>query len=388
MKAPLSLLLALSPTTVAQAQLSQAVQPDPGYLRTLQVAPGDLLLRHVVYDVQQDRITSVTNLPAGAQAIGSSPCYDNSDVYFDGVHPATYIVSDPGTELLAWGIKRCTGASRLRNVTLFYASEARDVSAGGPGGTLQFALYGGTSGFGSTGTELFRRTITGLPSGGGSGNFLTLDFGTDPLPLPNGRIGWGFLQLDGDTGPVRVLAPRGLLGTIDGLDFFSPGPASAETYVGTFNYASSGCSCANMFLQLEEIADDEVAETTVVNGSGANPVLLEEVFPPRVGHFWVERVAVLHPGGQSGGGGGTPPFTVLATTAGLLPAPVATPFGELLVDRGLTLIPPQFEEGTYYRLLPSDLSLVGYEFYTQAAVLPPSSTSIYLTNALRHRIGY
>lgn len=383
MKAPLSLLLALSLSTVAQAQFSQTVQPDPGYLRTLQVAPGELQLRHVVYDVQQDRVLSVTSLPSGSQAFGSSPCYDNSDVFFD-VDLVTYIVSDPGTELVAWGVKRCTGAGRLRNVTLFYVSEAIDASAGGPGGTLQFALYGGTTGFGSPGTELFRRTITGLPSGSVFGNYLTLDFGTEPLPLGNGPIGWGFLQLDGDTGPARVRAPRGLLGTIDGLDFYSPGPASAATYVGTFNYGgATGCHCANMFIQLDEIADDEVAETTVVNGSGVNPVLLEEVFPPRVGHFWVERVDVPQVGGV-----GTPPFTVLATTAGLLPAPVATPFGELLVDRGLTLIPPQFEEGTYYRLLPSDLSLVGYEFYTQAAVLPPSSTSITLTNALRHRIGY
>jgi hypothetical protein len=361
---------------------AQTVQPDPGHLRRVQVPAAERPVLHVVYDVHQDRIRSVTSLPAGAQAIGPTPCYDNSSIYLSD----TYVVSDPGTELLAWGTKRCTGGGRLRSVTLLYLSEAVDVVDGGPGGTLQFALFRGTRGFGTVGSEIFRRTITGLPSGTivTPTTYLTLDFGLEPLPLPNGPIGWSFLQLDGDTGPVLVTAPDAFLGTIDGLDLYSPGPARPASYVGTFNYASINCHCANMFVQLDEIAADEVAETTVVPDSGLNPVILEEVFPPRVGQLWVTRVDVPQPGTI----GPNPPFTVLATTAALRSVPALTPYGEVLVDLTTSLVPNQLDEGTYYRFLAPDLALVGYEFYTQAAVLPPAAPSIFLTNALHHRIGF
>ena len=273
--------LALGTPLTAQHVVQTTGGPQ---MRKVATVEGGRPVLHVRYDVESDRITSIERLTpdsAGTERAGP-PCFDNSDYFL----PDTYVVTDPGQEIVNWGRKNCTGASRLRSVTLLYLSEAVSTTVGGPGGTLQFVLYSGTRGFNQLGTEVFRRTITGLPSGGVTTDppttYLTLDFGANPLPLLDGNIGWGFLQLDGDTGPMLVNAPNAQWGTADAMDVYSPGPARSDTYLGTFNYGAI-CGCASTFLQFEEIANNEVALTTVRNGSGVNPLLLEEIFPPRIG---------------------------------------------------------------------------------------------------------
>jgi len=367
----------------------QVVQPSGGMvLRKLPPSQGPRPVVHVVYDVAHDRIASIETLSPGQANLIAPPCFDNSAIYLDD----TYVVTDPGQELVNWGFKNCPGASRLRSITLLYLSEAQDVAAGGPGGVLQFSLWSGTRGFNRLGTEIFRRTITGLPSGHlvSPTTFLTLDFGANPLPLPDGNIGWGFLQLDGDTGPVLVTAPNVLIGTVDAMDIYSPGPAQAATYLGTFNYGGSGtiCHCANTFIQLDEIANNEVASTTVLNGSGVNPQILEELFPPRIGQLWAVRVDVPNPCPGGTLCSGNPDFTILFLSAGNLAAPLASPYGEVLIDPSQRLSAPLLGEGAYFRLLPSDISLVGVVLYAQAATLPPASPTVALTNALRLRVGY
>ena len=81
--------------------------------------------------------------------------------------------------------------------------------------------------------ELFRHTFTGLPGSLVPNRLTTLslviDFGTEPLDLPDGMLGWGVLQLDGRTGSLLVQAPNAALQTADALDTYSPGPASAAS---------------------------------------------------------------------------------------------------------------------------------------------------------------
>lgn len=360
-------------------------------MRRVDSPNGERPMLHVTYDVSEHRIRSVETLGAGGLSgtqRGSPPCFDNSNFYLGD----TYVVTDPGQELVNWGRKNCTGASRLKKVTVAYLSEATPVSAGGPGATIHVALYSGTRGFNQLGTEIFRRTITGLPSDFLSGPnivptvFLTLDFGANPLPLADGNFGWGFLQLDGDSGPMLVNAPNAQWGTADAMDIYSPGPAHAASYVGTFNYGTR-CRCASTWMQLEEIANNEVALTTVRNGSGVNPELLEGLFPPRIGQVWAARVDVPNPC-PTGICGGNPDFTILFTSAAMLPTPVASRFGEILIDRSLARTPPLFGEGAYFYAIPADTTLVGLNVFVQAAVLPDALPTITLTNALQLRIGY
>jgi hypothetical protein len=351
---------------------------------------------HVTYDVRQDRTTTVRAASAGALGFGTAICFDNSDVLVpdDPQYPVALI----GQDLLNWGFKFCPGASLLRRFTFAYRSEALDTSAGGPGAAFSFALHRGATGFGDPGTEIFRRTFTGLPSRGAPASddvvyfpfgqsapmvFFTIDFGVEPLPLDDGPFGWSFLQLDGDTGPVLVRAPRALLGTFDAMDIYGPGPAVAANYLGTFNYG--GCDgtslCANMFVQLDEIRNDEVASSTVVNGSGVNPVSLSEVLPARLGGTWAASVSATPPSGAN------PPATLLFVSASALPA-VATPWGEVLVHPGLRLAPPIPGEGGYALAIPADVTLAGISFHAQAALVPPTVPTLTLTNALRVRMGF
>lgn len=355
---------------------------------------------HVTYDVAQARVTSVRD--GDTHLLGTPPCFDNSEIVFPD--DPQYVVAFAGEELQNWGMKNCPGASRLKSFTICYRSEALDVSQGGPGASFSIALQEGARGFGRPGTEIWRGTFTGFPSAGAPAGptivydhlgqpfltranepivFLTVDFGIDPLPLPDGNIGWSFLQLDGDTGPVLVWAPKTALGTSDAMDLYSPGPPTAASYVGTFNYG--GCSrgnftpCANAWIQLVEIENSEVASSAILEGNGVNRSILRELFPARLGTVWSARIDISD----------QPPtttLTLLHISAGAL-TPFATPFGEILVDPAQRLARALPGEGGYTSPIPADVSLVGFTLYLQGSVHPPSAP-LYLTNALRVRVGY
>jgi hypothetical protein len=347
---------------------------------------------HVIYDVQQDRLSTVRTASPGELALGGQPCFDNSQIIVPD--DPQYVVANSGEDILNWATKRCPGADRLRKFTIAYRSEALDVTQGGPGAAFSIALYTGSAGFGQPGTEVFRRTFTGMPGYDAPESptvlypypdaeplvLVTVDFGTEPMPLSDGAFGWSFLQLDGDTGPVLVRAPRQLLGTLDAMDIYSPGPATPATYVGTFNYG--GSPSANMWIQLDEIATDEVANSTTFNGTGVNPALLSEILPARIGHVWAARINATVPQIYAS------PYTILLTSAAAS-APIASRFGEVLVDPAQFLGRPQFGEAGYSFALPPDTSLVGFRFFVQGIVLPPiASPAIRLTNALSVRVGY
>jgi len=391
-------LLALTALATPRPAQDRARWIDPPELRGGRASPlahPSRPVLHVTWDAHEQRVTSRRWAAAGELGLGG-PCFDNSDIPVP-VDPG-YSVTNSGEELVDWGRKNCPGASRLRSFTVAYRSEAIDVSVGGPGAAFSLALFSGTTGFGNLGTQVFRRTFTGMPADGAPAGpdvvyehngqpfvhteplvFLTIDFGFNPLPLPDGPIGWSFLQLDGDTGPAVVSAPHSQLGTDDALDLYRPGPATPATYAGTFNFGTGGY--ASLYLQLDEIANNETAAATVLNGSGVNPLLLSQIFPAVPGEVWALRVDATVPGIY------VPPYTLLMLSAASL-SPLTTPYGELLVDPSQRLFPTQAGEAGYAFAIPPNASLLGLAFFAQAAVLPPALPSVTLTNSLRIRIGY
>jgi len=355
-------------------------------------APFDSYVQ-ATYDVGRGEITRMRRFTGEAAqiAMGAAPCYDNSRRTLQ-LPDGQYIVSNSGEELLNWGVKNCQGASLLRRMTIQYGTEELDRSAGGPGAALGLALYSGTTGFGVVGVEIYRQTFVGLPGRiGNEPNFhayvdLEIDFTSAPLHMDDAPFGWGFLQLDGGTGPVSVVAPRRLLGTVDAMDVYHPGPADPSTYVGTFNFGGcpltgGGGPCANMYLQLDEVALNEVASTRVINGSGTNPVIFHEIFPARLGHTWSAWIDAQVPGVT------LQPYTLLLTSVAQR-NPVNTPAGQLLIDLNQRIVTAIPGEAAYTQVIPPVAALAGVEVFLQGVVLPPASTTMQLTNALGVRIGY
>lgn len=84
---------------------------------------------------------------------------------------------------MSWGFKFCRQSGLVRNITIAFGSNVDPTI----GGAISFALYQGTRGFGVLGTEVFRRTIAGIPfNHGHTPMLLTFEFGLRP-PAPLGR---------------------------------------------------------------------------------------------------------------------------------------------------------------------------------------------------------
>lgn len=376
-------LAALSGRTVAQQLIAPFPLPEVHSAPAL--APGSEVL-HITYDVEEDRIREIRSEPWGRIGLGNTPCFDNSELSGDpDIGTSHWVTPHPGEELVSWGFKFCRESGLVRRVTIGFGSNAEDPSSGGPGGAFSFALYQGTQGFGVLGTEVFRRTISGLPNNHGhTPMLLTIDFGTQPLRLADGNIGWGFLQLDGLTGPFLVRAPRRIIGTTNAMDLYSIGPASRSEYRGTFNYGDQACTdpwfslCASQWLQIEEVPAREVAGSVIRNGSGVNPVLLHETLPARLGQLWAANLIALDPQGNR------LPTVLFLSNSGF--GPQASRFGELLIDLNQQIGHPRVGNGGYVAPIPAELALAGRRIFMQGFVQDPAGE--FLTNALRVTVGY
>ncbi len=389
----LSVLLVLTLAAAASAQERRTLRHLPGPLPE-GVRAADLRAEvvHATYDMATGEIRAQRNVPAGGIALGAAPCFDNS-LLVCGTHPfAPYTIGDfPGDELLDWGIKDCGGSGFVTALTIAYRTTALDPADGGPGATLSFGLYRGTRGFNRVGTEIFRRTFTGLPAQAAPAGslheapfvFLTLDFSASPLFLADGPIGWGYMLLDNanatfSTGALLVVAPNDETSVIDALDVFSPGPASTGTYIGTFNFGTlcnhpPCCPDASTWLQIVEAPSG----STVVNGSGTNPEIFAELLPPRLGQVWVTRFDLTaHP---------TTFATLILSSGGAL-APRPTRFGELLIDPGLFLGPPLLAQGMHLVPVPADPVLDGFVVHTQGLIRTTGGSL--LTNGLDLTLGF
>jgi len=385
-----ALLVLLASSGVAQEPRHMRVLPGP-------LAPGDRLASvpppviRVTYDVASGTLRDRHVVPAGAMELGIAPCFDESDLVCDMGQFEAYTIGDRlGDELLDWGVKDCNGSGLVRSVTIAYRTTALDTADGGPGATLSFGLYRGTRGFSVVGTEIFRRTFTGLPAQAAPANnpheapfvFLTIDFGSQPLPLPDGPIGWGYMLLDNEdtefaTGALLVNAPNAATGNIDALDVFAPGPASAGNYLGTYNFASAGCHhapcCpkASTWLQVVEAP----AGAAIVNGNGTNPDVFRELLPARLGQTWVTRFDLSsHPDTTA---------TMIFVTLGSI-APRPTPFGELFLAPP-RIGPPFVGLGMHLVPIPPDPALDGLVLHTQGVL---GGSALTLTNGLDVTLGY
>jgi len=386
----LSAFLLFATLTSAQGhpRLRVLPEPPPGGAQLAARAPEVI---RVTYDVQKGALRDRRSVPAGTLSFGSA-CFDNSDLVCDMTAFDPYTIGDlPGDELLDWGVKDCDGTGMIQSATFAYRTTALDPADGGPGATLSVALYRGTRGFNRPGVEIFRATLTGLPGQDApAGNpheapfvFLTFDFGAQPLSLPDGPIGWGYMLLDNleaqfATGALLVQAPNPALGTIDALDVYQPGPPSNATYSGTFNFGTlcnhpPCCPDASTWLQLVETTPG----ATLVNGSGVNPAVFTELLPARLGQAWVTSFDL------SAWPNATHTLILLSSRAR---APFLTPRGELLVDlTGAVSAPHVSASALHVVPIPLDMNLAGFVLHTQGVVRSPG---VVLTNGLDITIGF
>lgn len=378
---------------LASAQSAPRVLPGP--------LPDGLDARNVpvrmvraTYDLADDVVHSVVELPAGIDTFGTAPpCFDNSDLFCDMSPVEPYSIGNaPGDELLDWGVKQCGGTGMVQSITIAYRTTAVDVSFGGPGATFSFALYRGTRGFNRVGTEVFRHTFTRLPGvAPGTGThealfgFVTIDFGDTPISLPDGPIGWGYLLLDNlvaatATGALLVTAPNATTGVIDALDVYSPGPATTGVYTGTFNFASTCnhppcCPHASTWLQIVETTPAGVA----FNGTGVNPAILSEVLPARLGQAWAGRFDL------SGYSGATETLIWVSLAD---QSPTTSPFGEILIDPAWRIAREPFVANGFNVLpVPRDPALSGLVLYAQGGIRTATG-GIVLTNGLKTTLGF
>lgn len=122
------------------------------------------------------------------------------------------------------------------------------------------------------------------------------------------------------------------------------------------------------------------ATATLVNGSGANPLLFANLTPPAIGTQWQASLsASLVPGTTTSG---------LQVRTGLRPTPAATPFGEFLLAGKLLGGLQVASNGTLDVLslaIPADDALLGLTAHAQGYVL--GASGITLGNGLTLLVG-
>lgn len=289
-------------------------------------------------------------------------------------------------EWVDWGDKSCGMTQFVEQFQIGYASRRADASIGGPGASLDIALYQGTSGggFAFLGTEIARFAFTGLPGRtGGVGTFsaysLTITITSGPIPVCDGDIGWGYTDVDGDTGPLLVAttgvcfgAPDPLTGTEDCFDRYTA-PASAGGYLGTSAFTTVGR--ASFWMRIDE-HDGSSTTSATVNGTNVNPLIYTQAAPPVLAQPWNTMIdTTAYPGAVA---------TAIAFCDDPFP-PTMIGAGELLVDISTpSLLFIDIALGAHTNAAPKDLSLVGNSIHTQGAVY---DGMLHLANGIDFTLG-
>ena len=346
-----------------------------------QLLPFGEEITHVVYDWNAQAVVSRTEISlagGGAPPLSVPPCFGTSLSSFNGTNRGSFSVFNVGEEIVDWGVKTCRQSTVVTAFSFIYCTTAEDVSNGGPGAAMTFALYQGTKGFGVLGTEIRRFEFTGLPGRTTpffTHYYITVDLTKAPLCIPDGNIGWGYQNDDGVSGPLMRQAPNAALGTVDALDVYNPGPATAGNFIGTFNFASQLPGSGSWFLAIEEAPPGGSAVTTV-NGTGVNAVVFNSLSAPVIGSSWLASIQVPRPRAR---------LTVVGMSADAI-APLTLPSGELLIDLNHPLTFFDFGYALHSVPLPKNAALIGLTVHTQGAIIHTTG-KFQLTNGLDLVLG-
>jgi hypothetical protein len=196
-----------------------------------------------------------------------------------------FIGTDSGGGFCEWidaGTKGFAGnqSDLMSEIAFAYCSVMRDVSFGGPGGSVRLGFYEGYAlGGGAPTTTAAVLTLTGLPANSTSSSFfsgftchfMTVSFGS-LVGFADGPIGysWGFLDVGTDgifagTFPFLscVVSCSGMVGEVDGqgmtdfVDEYCP----LGTLRSTFSFGTTSGSFTSIPMEIREVTD---APATIV----------------------------------------------------------------------------------------------------------------------------
>lgn len=332
-------------------------------------------LQTVTYDLATGTYTS----DSGSGVVGRAPltCYTNSTT------SGSFGLVAPGEEWLDWGDKACSLTGFIDGFTIGYATTALDPGMGGPGASLDIAIFEGSAGGGVLGTEIGRFTLTGLPGSSdgvsAAGFTLPLTLST-PIILCDGDVGWSYVGVDGVSGPL-LIGTTGVCfssvdpstGTADCFDVYTT-PATGASYVGTFGFMTAGI--ASFYITFQE-HDGSSSTSSVINGTGVNPALLSEVATATPNSTWTANIDLTgHPLALA---------TVVAVSDSAI-SPILIAAGEVLIDPTLILF-QDIALGTHTAMVPKAPGLLGDDLVVQGAIFDPSSGGLILLNAITFTLG-
>ncbi len=291
-------------------------------------------------------------------------------------------------EWVDWGVKAGGLTGAVCTVELGYGTMAVDPSLGGPGASVEIAVYAGTLGGctpGDTAQEKRRFTLSGLPGsldGSPAGYVLELELDTETFALADGPIGWGYVGKDGVTGPLLVVVGADPTGNVDLFDLYVPAPATTGFCLGSFALGTPGV--ASFYLRIEEDDGTQPGSQTPRAGSGVNlGVLSPAAVAPKIGQAW--QPSITTPAVAS------PALDFLALSSVAIPPLFLPGFGEILI--GITPPNPVLTVGlptplgTPFNLnVPFNCSLIGKSVSAQAGQVS-SGGVIGLTDALDITFG-
>jgi hypothetical protein len=181
----------------------------------------------------------------------------------------------------------------MTDISFSYCSAMRDVSLGGPGGSVRLGFYEGyTLGGGTPTTTAAVLTLTGLPANSASSSFfsgftchfMTVSFGS-LVGFADGPIGysWGFL----DTGTDGVLAGTfpflSCVVSCSGTPFEVDGQGMTDlidrycppgTLRSTFSFGTASGTFTSVSMEIREVTDTPATVLPYNASPDANPDLL------------------------------------------------------------------------------------------------------------------
>jgi len=110
-----------------------------------------------------------------------------------------------------------------------------------------------------------------------------------PIRFCDGDIGWGYVGVDGKSGPFLISTagvcfstPDPTTGTEDCSDRYTA-PATGGGCLATSAFTTSGISSFRLMLSEH---DGSSTTSAIINGTGVNPLLFSQAAPPLLSQVW------------------------------------------------------------------------------------------------------